>query len=70
MPNDDPRKASLTVTQLPFWALISFGSYLLFKLGWGVFTFNDVPEAHKEIMQQIAEARKDLSAKGVDVGQD
>jgi len=58
------------VPVLPFWALISFGSYLLFKLGWGVFTFNDVPEAHKEIMQQIAEARKDLSAKGVDVGED
>jgi len=58
------------VPVLPFWALISFGAYLLFKLGWGVFTFNDVPEAHKELMQQIAEARKDLSAKGVDVGQD
>ncbi|CAA9966574.1 Dolichyl-phosphate mannosyltransferase polypeptide 3 [Pyrenophora teres f. maculata] len=58
------------VPVLPFWALISFGAYLLFKLGWGVFTFNDVPEAHAEIMQQIAEARKDLSAKGVDVGED
>ncbi|KAF1828681.1 dolichol-phosphate mannosyltransferase subunit 3 [Decorospora gaudefroyi] len=58
------------VPVLPFWALISFGAYLLFKLGWGVFTFNDVPEAHKELMQQIAEARKDLSAKGVDVGGD
>jgi dolichyl-phosphate mannosyltransferase polypeptide 3 len=43
---------------------------MLFSLGWGVFTFNDVPEAHAEIMQQIAEARKDLSAKGVDVGED
>ncbi|CAN9082162.1 unnamed protein product [Alternaria alternata] len=55
---------------LPFWALISFGAYLLFKLGWGVFTFNDVPQAHAELMQQIAEARKDLQAKGVDVGED
>ncbi|RYN23281.1 hypothetical protein AA0119_g7180 [Alternaria tenuissima] len=55
---------------LPFWALISFGAYLLFKLGWGVFTFNDVPKAHAELMQQIAEARKDLQAKGVDVGED
>ncbi|KAL1799781.1 hypothetical protein ACET3X_000123 [Alternaria dauci] len=55
---------------LPFWALISFGAYLLFKLGWGVFTFNDVPQAHQELMQQIAEARKDLQAKGVDVGED
>ncbi|ORY02739.1 dolichol phosphate mannosyltransferas-like protein subunit 3 [Clohesyomyces aquaticus] len=55
---------------LPFWALVSFGSYLLFKLGLGVFTFNDVPEAHKEIMDQIQQARKELQANGVDVGND
>ncbi|OAL49630.1 dolichol phosphate mannosyltransferas-like protein subunit 3 [Pyrenochaeta sp. DS3sAY3a] len=60
----------LTPGQLPFWALISFGSYLLFKLGWGVFTFNDVPEAHKELMAEIGQARKELKAKGVDVGED
>ena len=56
--------------QLPFWALISFGAYLLFKLGWGVFTFNDVPDAHAELMSQIKEARADLRAQGVDVGAD
>lgn len=56
--------------QVPFWALVSFGAYLLFKLGWGVFTFNDVPEAHKELMEQIQEARAELRAKGVDVGED
>ena len=49
---------------------MSFGSYLLFKLGWGVFTFNDVPDAYKELQEQIVEARKDLQAKGVDVGED
>ncbi|KAF2111638.1 dolichol phosphate mannosyltransferas-like protein subunit 3 [Lophiotrema nucula] len=58
------------VPVIPFWALISFGSYLLFKLGWGVFTFNDVPEAHKELMGQIQQARAELKAKGVDVGED
>ncbi|KAF2133374.1 dolichol phosphate mannosyltransferas-like protein subunit 3 [Dothidotthia symphoricarpi CBS 119687] len=58
------------VPVIPFWALISFGAYLLFKLGWGVFTFNDVPEAHKELMQQISQARVELQAMGVDVGQD
>ncbi|KUI55689.1 hypothetical protein VP1G_10726 [Cytospora mali] len=26
---------------LPFWALVSFGAYLLVRLGWGVLTFND-----------------------------
>ncbi len=37
------------------------------KLGWGVFTFNDVPEAHAELIKEIDMARKDLRAKGVDV---
>lgn len=58
---------SLLSQQLPFWALISFGAYLLGKLGYGVLTFNDVPQAHEELMAQIQEARKDLKSKGVDV---
>lgn len=57
----------LPLQQLPFWALVSFGAYLLFKLGLGVFTFNDVPEAHKELMLEIEQARNELSAQGVDV---
>ncbi|MCJ1232472.1 hypothetical protein MMC14_000425 [Varicellaria rhodocarpa] len=52
---------------LPLWALVSFGAYLLFKLGWGVFAFNDVPEAHKELMMEIETARKELKSKGIDV---
>ncbi|KAL8673732.1 MAG: hypothetical protein Q9168_001839 [Polycauliona sp. 1 TL-2023] len=52
---------------LPWWSLVSFGSWLLFKLGWGVFTFNDVPQAHKELMAEIEMARKDLRANGIDV---
>jgi len=46
---------------------VSFGAYLLFKLGWGVFTFNVVPEAHKELMGEIEMAREDLRRKGIDV---
>jgi dolichyl-phosphate mannosyltransferase polypeptide 3 len=57
----------LNPPQLPFWALVSFGSYLLFKLGWGVLTFNDVPDAHKELMREIDLAREDLRTKGIDV---
>jgi dolichyl-phosphate mannosyltransferase polypeptide 3 len=64
-------KPTLTnIAQVPFWVLITFGAYLLFKLGWGVFTFNDVPDAYAEIQQQILEARVDLKARGVDVGED
>lgn len=40
---------------------------MLFRLGYGVFTFNDVPEAHKELMQQIEQAKKELRSKGVEV---
>jgi dolichyl-phosphate mannosyltransferase polypeptide 3 len=64
------RILTLTHQQVPFWALVSFGAYLLFKLGWGVFTFNDVPDAYKELQAQILEARTDLKSKGVDVGED
>jgi dolichyl-phosphate mannosyltransferase polypeptide 3 len=59
-----------TVSLLPSKLIVSFGAYLLFKLGWGVFTFNDVPEAHAELMTQIKEARAELRTKGVDVGAD
>jgi dolichyl-phosphate mannosyltransferase polypeptide 3 len=52
---------------LPFWSIVSFGAYLLCKLGYGVLTFNDVPEAHKELMAQIEQAKVELQAKGVDV---
>ncbi|KAI9151543.1 dolichyl-phosphate mannosyltransferase polypeptide 3 [Paramyrothecium foliicola] len=55
------------VPVLPFWALVSFGALLLFRLGWGVVTFNDVPEAHKELMAEINEAKADLRKLGVDV---
>ncbi|MCJ1349148.1 hypothetical protein MMC31_007384 [Peltigera leucophlebia] len=52
---------------LPLWAIVSFGAYLLFKLGLGVFTFNDVPDAHKELLKDIDMAREELKAKGIDV---
>ena len=52
---------------LPWWALVSFGSYSLWSLGWGLWTFRDCPEAYNELMQQIAEAKNDLRAKGVTV---
>ncbi|OJD39782.1 dolichyl-phosphate mannosyltransferase polypeptide 3 [Diplodia corticola] len=62
-----PRIQEELIPVLPFWVLVSFGAYLLFKLGLGVFTFNDVPEAHKELMLEIEQARNELSAQGVDV---
>ncbi|OAA50625.1 dolichol phosphate mannosyltransferase subunit 3 [Metarhizium rileyi] len=55
------------VPVLPFWALMSFGALLLFRLGWGIMTFNDVPEAHQELMKEIDLAKIDLRKMGVDV---
>lgn len=37
-------------TQLPWWGLISVGSYLLWNMGWGIFNFNDVPQAYEDLM--------------------
>ncbi|ORY61743.1 dolichol-phosphate mannosyltransferase subunit 3-domain-containing protein [Pseudomassariella vexata] len=55
------------VPVLPFWALVTFGAYLLFVLGYNVMTFNDVPEAHKELMAEIELAKTDLRGLGVEV---
>ncbi|KAH6692303.1 dolichyl-phosphate mannosyltransferase polypeptide 3 [Plectosphaerella plurivora] len=52
---------------LPFWALITFGAYLLARLGFNVMTFNDVPAAHEELMKEIDLAKVDLRRLGVDV---
>ncbi|KAL3460555.1 dolichol-phosphate mannosyltransferase subunit 3 [Aspergillus heterothallicus] len=52
---------------LPFYALISFGCYLLGRLGVAILTFNDVPEAHKELQGEIAQAKAELRKKHVDV---
>ncbi|KAI1003604.1 hypothetical protein K3495_g4603 [Podosphaera aphanis] len=52
---------------LPFWAIVSIGAYLLAKLGYGILTFRDVPRAHKELVEEIELARKDLKSLGVDV---
>ncbi|KAL5536126.1 hypothetical protein ACEPAF_4231 [Sanghuangporus sanghuang] len=52
---------------LPWWLLVSFGAYSLASLGWGLYSFNDVPDAYEELIKEIAEAKNDLRAKGVDV---
>jgi dolichyl-phosphate mannosyltransferase polypeptide 3 len=45
--------ASLVLTtrdQIPWWLLVSFGSYSLWSLGWGLYTFKDCPEAYTELL--------------------
>ncbi|KAI5307243.1 hypothetical protein KEM56_001976 [Ascosphaera pollenicola] len=52
---------------LPAYLLVALGSYLLFRLGWGVFTFNDCPEAYESLQKEIAQAKTELRALKVDV---
>ncbi|KAK3381900.1 dolichol-phosphate mannosyltransferase subunit 3 [Podospora didyma] len=52
---------------LPFWSLVTFGAWILFRLGWGMLTFRDTPEAYAELMKEIELAKADLRTKGVNV---
>ena len=38
------------LTQLPWWVLVSTGAYLLSQVGWGLFNFNDTPQAYNELL--------------------
>ncbi|KAK1224182.1 hypothetical protein PQX77_012922 [Marasmius sp. AFHP31] len=52
---------------IPWWLLVSFGSYSLWSLGWGLFTFRDCPEAYNELLAEISQAKNELRVKGVSV---
>lgn len=52
---------------IPWWALVSFGCYTLFSLGYGVYTLQDKKEKYLELKEQITEAKSFLKSKGVDV---
>lgn len=52
---------------IPWWALVSFGCYALYSLGYGVYTLQDKKEKYVELTEQIKEAKVFLKANGVDV---
>jgi dolichyl-phosphate mannosyltransferase polypeptide 3 len=61
-------KANTQVShQLPFYAVIVFGCYLLGRLGVAILTFNDVPEAHAELQKEIEQAKIELRQGKVEV---
>ncbi|GBM88586.1 hypothetical protein AVEN_197635-1 [Araneus ventricosus] len=49
---------------LPFYGVIAFGLYSLVVVLYRVFTFNDCPEAARELKEEIQMAREDLAKKG------
>ncbi|KAF9458025.1 dolichol-phosphate mannosyltransferase subunit 3, partial [Collybia nuda] len=50
---------------VPWWLLVTFGSYSLWKLGWGIYTCRDCPEAYTELLGEIIQAKNDLRSRGV-----
>ncbi|EEH38994.1 hypothetical protein PAAG_01456 [Paracoccidioides lutzii Pb01] len=63
----NPTVQSKIIPVLPFYSIMVLGAYLLFRLGWGVYTFNDVPEAHATLQEEIIQAKNELRNKMVDV---
>ncbi|WFD19954.1 hypothetical protein MCAP1_002197 [Malassezia caprae] len=52
---------------LPWWVLVSTGAYLLFQVGWGLYNFNDTPQAYDELLLDIKAAKDFLRERGVSV---
>lgn len=53
--------------QLPWWLLVSFGSYSLMSLGLGLLRFHDTPEAYESLLREVAQAKNELRDQGVEV---
>ncbi|WFD31462.1 hypothetical protein MSPP1_002498 [Malassezia sp. CBS 17886] len=52
---------------LPWWVLVCTGSFLLSKVGWGLYHFNNVPDAYDELLLDIKTAKDYLRERGVTV---
>ncbi|KAL7747287.1 hypothetical protein RI367_007341 [Sorochytrium milnesiophthora] len=59
--------ANEIVPALPLWVIVSFGAYSLGTIGLGLMTFGDCPEAHCELMQEVAQAKADLKSKRITI---
>ncbi|KAH8247280.1 hypothetical protein KR038_001415 [Drosophila bunnanda] len=57
-------KYFLHIQLLPLLLLVIFGIFSVWTVLYRTFTFNDCPEAAKELQAEIIGARKDLIAKG------
>ncbi len=49
---------------LPFWVLMSLGSYALFMVGKDVHSIRDCPQAHTELMGDIQSCKEELAKHG------
>ncbi|XP_014277665.1 dolichol-phosphate mannosyltransferase subunit 3 [Halyomorpha halys] len=60
-----PDSWSSVIVFFPVYTVFLFGVYSLIVVLWRVYSFNDCPEAAKELQQQIKAAREDLKLKGL-----
>lgn len=55
------------IPTLPWWLLVSFGSYSLWTLGIGILTFRECPDAYYEIISDVNRAKADLRSRGLQI---
>ncbi|BEI83652.1 hypothetical protein CcaverHIS002_0402560 [Cutaneotrichosporon cavernicola] len=67
VPLVDQDTADLILPVLPWWLLVSFGSYSLMSLGLGLVRFHDTPDAYESLLTEIAQAKNELRDQGVTV---
>jgi len=63
----DAKVAEQILPVIPWWLLVTFGSYCLWSIGMGLVSLKDCPEAYNELLVEITEAKNDLRTKGVTV---
>lgn len=52
-------------SQLPLWALISFGMYSIAVIGWSLAHFPTCPKDAEILQGEMKEAQRELCARGV-----
>ncbi|KAI0067981.1 dolichol-phosphate mannosyltransferase subunit 3 [Artomyces pyxidatus] len=60
-------QAKQILPAFPWWLLVSFGSYALWSLGQGLYTFRECTDAYTELLSEISLAKSELRMKGVSV---
>jgi Dolichol-phosphate mannosyltransferase subunit 3 (DPM3) len=53
------------VVLAPLWCVVGLGVYLLSLLLYGVLTYQDCPEAARELEKEISEAKNEMKQRGI-----
>lgn len=55
---------SFMISAVPYWALVAFGSFALWKIGLGLYTLRDCVSDSEELDLEIKQAKEFLKSKG------